>query len=84
MLEDARNRSSVSENTTPYIRRLTGSSNTAVRPSSAPVESNMADATLTIPLRRQTKPPDDKGKIYVVQLFFPDVSDNASEVHFSK
>jgi len=63
MLEDARNRSTVSENATPYIRRLTGSSNTAVRPSSAPVESNMADATLTIPLRRQAKPPDDKGKI---------------------
>jgi hypothetical protein len=68
MLEDARNRSTVSENATPYIRRLTGSSNTAVRPSSAPVESNMADATLTIPLRRQTKPPDDKGKIDLLQL----------------
>jgi protein phosphatase 1 regulatory subunit 12A len=60
MLEDARNRSTASENATPYIRRPTGSSNTAVRPSSAPVESNMADATLTIPLRRQAKPPDDK------------------------
>jgi hypothetical protein len=82
MLEDARNRSSVSDNTAPYIRRLTGSSNTAVRPSSAPVESNMADATLTIPLRRQTKPPDDKGKIDWFELFFLDVSDNALEVHF--
>ncbi|XP_021915295.1 protein phosphatase 1 regulatory subunit 12A isoform X3 [Zootermopsis nevadensis] len=60
MLEDARNRNSVSESTAPYVRRLTGSSNTTVRPSSAPVESNTADATLTIPLRRQTKPPDDK------------------------
>jgi hypothetical protein len=63
MLEDARNRNTVSEGTAPYIRRLTGSSNTTVRPSSAPVESNTADATLTIPLRRQTKPPDDKGNI---------------------
>jgi len=63
MLEDARNRNTISENTTPYIRRLTGSSNTAVRPSSAPVESSTADATLTLPLRRQTKPPDDKGKL---------------------
>jgi hypothetical protein len=62
MLEDARNRNTVSENTSPYVRRLTGSTNAAVRPSSAPVENNTADATLTIPLRRQTKPPDDKGK----------------------
>ncbi|PNF26970.1 hypothetical protein B7P43_G12695 [Cryptotermes secundus] len=60
MLEDARNRNTVSENTSPYVRRLTGGTNTAVRPSSAPVENNIADATLTIPLRRQTKPPDDK------------------------
>jgi hypothetical protein len=64
MLEDARNRNTVSESTAaPYVRRVTGSSNTTVRPSSAPVESNTADATLTIPLRRQTKPPDDKGNI---------------------
>lgn len=60
MLEDARNRSSVNENATPYVRRLPGSSSTAIRPSSAPVDSVAADTTVTVALRRQTKPPDDK------------------------
>jgi hypothetical protein len=66
MLEDARNRNTISESTAPYVRRLAGSSNTTVRPSSAPVESNAVDAALTIPLWHQTKPPDDKGKISLV------------------
>ncbi|KAJ9574760.1 hypothetical protein L9F63_008074, partial [Diploptera punctata] len=62
MLEDVRNKNSTSENTTstPYIRRLPGSTSSAVRPSSAPVDSNPADTSVTIALRRQTKPPDDK------------------------
>ena len=63
MLEDVRNRNSSSENTSsPYVRRLPGSTSSAVRPSSAPVDGVAADTSVTIALRRQTKPPDDKGK----------------------
>nr|CAD7404591.1 unnamed protein product [Timema poppensis] len=60
LLEDARNRSSVGD-TPNYIRRTSsGGSSATTRPSSAPVEGVTADATVTIALRRQGKPPEDK------------------------
>ncbi|CAG2060425.1 unnamed protein product, partial [Timema podura] len=60
LLEDARNRSSVGD-TPNYIRRTSGGGSSATtRPSSAPVEGVTADATVTIALRRQGKPPEDK------------------------
>ncbi|XP_063987623.1 protein phosphatase 1 regulatory subunit 12A isoform X3 [Diachasmimorpha longicaudata] len=59
-LEDANNKSS--DTTTAYIRRP--SSGTGIpRPSSAPVETittGTADATVTLPLRRTLKSPEDK------------------------
>nr|CAD7401131.1 unnamed protein product [Timema cristinae] len=60
LLEDARNRSSVGD-TPNYIRRTSsGGSSATTRPSSAPVEGVTADTTVTIALRRQGKPPEDK------------------------
>ncbi|XP_051173003.1 protein phosphatase 1 regulatory subunit 12A isoform X2 [Leptopilina boulardi] len=58
-LEDANNRSS---DTTAYIRRPSGGSNTP-RPSSAPIDTitaSTAETTVTLPLRRPLKPPEDK------------------------
>lgn len=62
-LEDANNRSS---DTTAYIRRPSSGSNVP-RPSSAPVDTitaSTAETTVTLPLRRPSKPPEDKGKVY--------------------
>ncbi|KAK3924724.1 Protein phosphatase 1 regulatory subunit 12A [Frankliniella fusca] len=61
LLEDARNRSSMPEATTAYIRRPSGGS--IGRPTSAPsvgAEPVSAETTVTLPLRRQIKPPEDK------------------------
>ncbi|PSN38130.1 hypothetical protein C0J52_08225 [Blattella germanica] len=62
MLEDVRNRNTSSDNisSSSYVRRLPGSSSSSIRPSSAPVDSIASDTSVTIALRRQTKPPDDK------------------------
>ncbi|XP_063236482.1 protein phosphatase 1 regulatory subunit 12A isoform X9 [Bacillus rossius redtenbacheri] len=62
LLEDARNRSSV-QDPPNYVRRAAGGGAggaAAQRPTSAPVESVTADATVTIALRRQGRPPEDK------------------------
>ncbi|XP_044002862.1 protein phosphatase 1 regulatory subunit 12A isoform X9 [Aphidius gifuensis] len=58
-LEDANNKSS--DTTTAYIRRPSGGTGVP-RPSSAPVEpiTGSADATVTLPLRRSLKSPEDK------------------------
>ncbi|XP_057318576.1 protein phosphatase 1 regulatory subunit 12A isoform X6 [Microplitis mediator] len=59
-LEDANNKSS--DTTTAYIRRPSGGTGIP-RPSSAPVDSiatSTADATVTLPLRRSLKSPEDK------------------------
>ncbi|XP_015108810.1 protein phosphatase 1 regulatory subunit 12A isoform X2 [Diachasma alloeum] len=59
-LEDANNKSS--DTTTAYIRRPSGGTGIP-RPSSAPVETittGTADATVTLPLRRSLKSPEDK------------------------
>ncbi|KAK0088568.1 hypothetical protein PV325_011488 [Microctonus aethiopoides] len=59
-LEDANNKSS--DTTTAYIRRPSGGTSVP-RPSSAPVDTiatSTADATVTLPLRRSVKSPDDK------------------------
>ena len=59
-LEDANNKSS---DTTAYIRRPSGGSNVP-RPSSAPVDTitaSNAETTVTLPLRRPLKLPEDKG-----------------------
>ncbi|XP_026278058.1 protein phosphatase 1 regulatory subunit 12B isoform X2 [Frankliniella occidentalis] len=61
LLEDARNRSSVPEATTAYIRRPSGGS--IGRPASAPSATPdpvSTETTVTLPLRRQIKPPEDK------------------------
>ncbi|XP_034232861.1 protein phosphatase 1 regulatory subunit 12A isoform X3 [Thrips palmi] len=61
LLEDARNRSSMPEAPTAYIRRPSGGS--VGRPTSAPStgpEPASAETTVTLPLRRQLKPPEDK------------------------
>ncbi|KAK0167179.1 hypothetical protein PV327_004610 [Microctonus hyperodae] len=57
-LEDANNKS---DTTTAYIRRPSGGTGVP-RPSSAPVDTiaSTADATVTLPLRRSVKSPDDK------------------------
>uniref|UniRef100_A0A0C9RGS4 Protein phosphatase 1 regulatory subunit 12B n=1 Tax=Fopius arisanus TaxID=64838 RepID=A0A0C9RGS4_9HYME len=60
-LEDANNIKS-SDTTTAYIRRPSGGTGIP-RPSSAPVETittGTADATVTLPLRRSLKSPEDK------------------------
>lgn len=62
LLEDARNRSSMPEAPTAYIRRP--SSGSIGRPTSAPSgppEPLSAETTVVLPLRRQIKPPEDKG-----------------------
>ncbi|XP_066600457.1 protein phosphatase 1 regulatory subunit 12A isoform X2 [Prorops nasuta] len=59
-LEDANNKSS--DSTTAYMRRPSGGTGIP-RPSSAPVEpitASNADTTVTLPLRRSSKPPEDK------------------------
>ncbi|KAK0176325.1 hypothetical protein PV328_000472 [Microctonus aethiopoides] len=59
-LEDANNKSS--DTTTAYIRRPSGGTSVP-RPSSAPVDTiatSTTDATVTLPLRRSVKSPDDK------------------------
>lgn len=67
-MEDANNKSS--DTTTAYIRRPSGGTGVP-RPSSAPVEpiSGSADATVTLPLRRSLKSPEDKGILLII-LFF--------------
>jgi len=61
-LEDANNKPS--DNTTAYMRRP--SAGTGIpRPSSAPVETiatSSTETTITLPLRRSLKQPDDKGE----------------------
>ncbi|XP_070510464.1 protein phosphatase 1 regulatory subunit 12B isoform X8 [Cardiocondyla obscurior] len=59
-LEDANNKPT--DNTTAYMRRPSGGTNVP-RPSSAPVETIAAsstETTVTLPLRRSLKQPDDK------------------------
>ncbi|XP_049829364.1 protein phosphatase 1 regulatory subunit 12C isoform X14 [Schistocerca gregaria] len=59
LLEDARSKSTPNDTAaTTYVRRTSGS--TPVRPSSAPVDPSSVDTTVTIALRRQSKPPDDR------------------------
>ncbi|XP_070158499.1 protein phosphatase 1 regulatory subunit 12A isoform X6 [Polyergus mexicanus] len=59
-LEDANNKSN--DNTTAYMRRPSGGTGIP-RPSSAPVETiatSSTETTITLPLRRSLKQPDDK------------------------
>lgn len=58
----------MTDTATAYIRRASGGGSGVPRPSSAPVEpvaanvaSSTAETTVTVPLRRPLKPPEDKG-----------------------
>ncbi|XP_011873360.1 PREDICTED: protein phosphatase 1 regulatory subunit 12A isoform X3 [Vollenhovia emeryi] len=61
-LEDANNKPTLTDNTTAYMRRPSGGTGVP-RPSSAPVETtatSSTETTVTLPLRRSLKQPDDK------------------------